>query len=136
MDIQIYEDIFYGLKEYNSKLFKNYGNVIRNSTKTSTEYPYTTFQEIRNVANSRYNTRYDKVSSIGYRVDIYAKTKGTIDREMIARKLMKDIDDYLTYSVGLTQVSYNIDPSENDDSIYHIITTYVANLHENRRKIN
>lgn len=135
MDIQIYRDIFDGLTNYNNKLFKNYGNVIVSYPTSDTTYPHTVFKEIRNVANSRYNTRYDKVSSIGYRVDIFAKDKGNIDKETIARQLMKYIDDYLTYTVGLLQVSYNIVELENDSSIYQIILTYSANLYENRRII-
>lgn len=134
MDIQIYEDIFDGLKEYNDKLLNNYGNIIVPFPSTS-KYPNTVFKEIRNVANSRYNTRYDKVSSIGYRVDIYAKTKGSIDKQTIARQLMKYIDDYLTYTVGLLQVSYNAIDLENDASIYQITLTYSAYFYENRRTI-
>lgn len=135
MDIQVYEDILDGLKEYNKNLDKNYGNVVVAYPSTNPTYPYTVFDEIRNVADRRYNTPYDKVSSIGYRVDIFAKTKGSVSKQTIARKIMKEIDDFLTNNVGLLQVSYNYDDLMNDSSIYHIILTYTANLHNNRRKI-
>lgn len=135
MDIRAYDDILDALKEFNKNNDPNYGNVVVKYPTTNTTYPHTVFTEIRNVANRYYNTRYDKISSIGYRVDIYAKTKGKVDKQDIARNLMKDIDDFLTYYVGLTQISYNVEQQENENSIYHIILTYSANFNENRRKI-
>lgn len=135
MDIVVYDKLLQALKEYNSSIEQNYGNVVVPYPTQEPTYPYTVFDEIRNVADRRYNTVYDKVSSIGYRVDIYAKTKGSVAKQKIARKLMKYIDDFLTYNVGLLQVSYNANELENDSSIYHIILTYSANLNENRRRI-
>ena len=135
MDIRAYDDILEALKEFNKNNDNNYGNVVVKYPTTNTTYPHTVFTEIRNVANRYYNTRYDKISSIGYRVDIYAKTKGKVDKQDIARNLMKDIDYFLTYDVGLTQISYNVEQQENENSIYHIILTYSANFNENRRKI-
>lgn len=135
MDILIYDKIADGLKEYNSKLTDNYGNVVVQIPPAKPTYPLTKFDEIRNVANTAYNTPYDKVSSIGYRADIYAKTKGNVTKQTIARTIAKQVDDYLTQYVGLTQISWNVNELENDGSIYHITITYSANLHENRRKI-
>lgn len=136
MDIEVYDIILEDLKKYNDSLEKNYGNVVLSYPSIRPTYPYTVFDEIRNVANRHFNTVYDKVSSMGYRVDIFAKTKGSISKKTIARKLMKDIDDFLTNTVGLLQVSYNDNNNglENDSSIFHIILTYSANLHENRRR--
>lgn len=135
MDIQAYSDILNGLKEYNSKLDKNYGNVVLAYPSTNPTYPYTIFDEIRNVANRDYNTPYDKVASVGYRADIYAKTKGNVSKQDIARFIAKEVDNYLTNYVGLLQVSYNVSELENDSSIYHIILTYSGNLYENRRRM-
>lgn len=135
MDIVVYDDILNGLKEYNRNLAQNYGNNIVGIAPIKPTYPLTVFDEIRNQANAAYNTPYDKVSSLGYRVDIFAKTKGNITKQSIARKLAKDIDNFLTNHVGLLQVSWNINELENDSSIYKITLTYSANLHENRRTI-
>lgn len=135
MDIVVYDDILNGLKEYNRNLAQNYGNNIVGIAPINPTYPLTVFDEIRNQANAAYNTPYDKVSSLGYRVDIFAKTKGNITKQSIARKLAKDIDNFLTNHVGLLQVSWNINELENDSSIYQITLTYSANLHENRRTI-
>ena len=134
MDILAYDYIFSGLKEYNSNLTKNYGNAIVSYPTQNPTYPYTVFDEIRNVAHISYNTPYDKVASVGYRADIYAKTKGNVTKQEIARFIAKEVDKYLT-NIGLLQVSYNVSELENDSSIYHIILTYSGNLYENRRKL-
>lgn len=134
MDIVVSDIILDGLKEYNSKLDKNYGNVIMSYPSANPTYPYTVFDEIRNVANRNYNTPYDKVASVGYRADIYAKTKGSVSKREIARFIAKEVDNYLS-KIGLLQVSYNASELENDSSIYHIILTYSGNLYENRRRI-
>lgn len=133
MDILAYEYLKNGLKEYNEKLGKPRGNVIVPYPTESTTYPHTVFQEIRNVANPSYNTCYDRVASTGYVARIYAKTKGKVDKQTIAREVAQMVDKYLTYC-GLLRISYNANESVNDNSIYEIIMTYSGNLHENRRK--
>ena len=65
--------------------------------------------------------------------DIYAKTKGSVSKQIIARKIAQEVDNYLT-NVGLTRASFNVSDLENDSSIYHIIMTYSGNLYENRRR--
>ena len=133
MDILTYEYLKEGLKNYNEAMSKPYGNAIVPYATANPTYPYTVFDEIRNVANSSYNTFFDRIASTGYSVRIYAKTKGKITKQEIARTVAKMVDNYLTYC-GLTRISYNANESVNDNSIYEIIMTYSGNLHENRRK--
>lgn len=135
MDIKVYEDIINGLAEYNNNLSKNYGNVIVPYPTTNPTYPYTVFDEIRNVADRSFHGCHDKVASLGYRLDVYAKTLGQVQKQKIARELAQKLDEFLTNTVGLLQVSWNVENIENEASIYHIIITYTANLHENRRRI-
>ena len=134
MDILAYEYMLQGLKDYNATIKQNYGNVIVKYPTKNTTYPHIVFKEIRNVANAKYNTCYERVASVGYRVDIYAKTKGSkFDKETIAREVSNIADTYLS-NIGLTRVSYNVFENEEDGTIYHIIMTYSGNLHENRRR--
>lgn len=134
MDIVVYDNILAGLKNYNDALSQNYGNTVVAFPPATPTYPLTVFDEIRNVGNRYYNTDFDRLSSMGYRADIYAKTKGNVTKQTIARKLAQDIDTFLTREIGLNRVSYNVSEIENDGSIYHIIITYEGTLHENRRK--
>lgn len=134
MDILAYEYMLQGLKDYNATIEQNYGNVVVTTPPTNPTYPLTVFDEIRNVANPNYNSCYERVASVGYRADIYAKTKGSVSKQIIARRIAQEVDRYLT-NVGLTRVSFNVSELENDSSIYHIIITYSGNLHENRRNL-
>lgn len=136
MDIQVYENILSGLEVYNdTKSNENFGNTILSMPPLNPSYPITILQEIRNVANSSYNTCFDRVSSVGYRVDVYAKNKKNVTGQTIARQIAKLVDEYLTNYVGLTRVSFNVVELVNSGSIYHIIMTYSGNLLENRKKI-
>ena len=134
MDIFAYDYMLQGLKDYNATIEQNYGNVVVATPPTNPTYPLTVFDEIRNVANPNYNSCYDRVASVGYRADIYAKTKGSVSKQIIARRIAQEVDKYLT-NIGLIRVSFNVSELENDSSIYHIIITYSGNLHENRRKL-
>lgn len=134
MDILAYDYMLQGLKDYNATIEQNYGNVVIATAPTNPTYPLTIFDEIRNVSNVNYNSSYDRVASVGYRADIYAKTKGSVSKQIIARRIAQEVDRYLT-NVGLSRVSFNVSELENDSSIYHIIITYSGNLHENRRKL-
>jgi hypothetical protein len=133
MDILAYNDLYDGLVDFNEKSGKPRGNVIVHYPTANPTYPYTVFDEIRNVANPSYNTCFDRMSSTGYVARIYAKTKGKVDKQTIAREVAQMVDKYLTYC-GLLRISYNANESVNDNSIYEIIMTYSGNLHENRRR--
>lgn len=133
MDILAYNYLYDGLVDMNEKSGKPRGNVIVHYPPEKPTYPLTVFDEIRNVANASYNTAFDRVSSTGYVARIYAKTKGKVDKQTIAREVAQMVDKYLTYC-GLLRISYNANESVNDNSIYEIIMTYSGNLHENRRK--
>lgn len=133
MDILAYNYLYNGLVDMNEKSGKPRGNVVVHYPTANPTYPYTVFDEIRNVANPSYNTCFDRVASTGYVARIYAKTKGKVDKQTIAREVAQMVDKYLTYC-GLLRISYNANESVNDNSIYEIIMTYSGNLHENRRK--
>lgn len=133
MDILTYDYLYNGLVDFNEKSGKPRGNTVVHYAPETPTYPLTVFDEIRNVANSAYNTDFERVSSLGFSVRIYAKTKGNITKQQIAREISQMVDKYLTYC-GLTRVSYNANESVNDSKIYEVIMTYSGNLHENRRK--
>lgn len=134
MDIQVNKDIYNGLKAYNtSNSTTNYGNTVLEVAPKNKVYPYTLIQVIRDVANPNYNTCFGRVSSKGYRVDIYAQDKGKILRKDIADIISQQVDYFLS-EIGLQRVSYNAIDLENEGTTYHIIMTYSADLDEYRRK--
>lgn len=133
MDIYAYEHIVKGLENFNELKDKPFGNTVVQIAPTKPTYPLTVVDEIRNIAIKNYNTEYGKFSNLGFRVDIFAKTKGKISKQTIAREISELVDEYFS-SIGLTRVSFNISELENDSSIYHIILTFSGTLNEYRRK--
>jgi hypothetical protein len=140
MDNKVYFDIIEALKEYNKSLSENYGNAIYSlppklNDNQNLKFPITRFSQIRNVANANYNSRFDRVASMGFSLDIFAKDKGTKKlRNEIALDLAQKLDEFLTDTFGLLRISYNEFDLEAQGSIYRISMTYSGNLHENRRK--
>ena len=134
MDIYAYEYILDGLKQFNKNAEGNYGNIIVEYPTTNTTFPHTVFNEIRNTQNENFTSSFDKVANLGYSVNIYAKTKGSVNKKTIARKVMQIVDKYLS-NIGLRRVSYNDFDNEEKGSIYRIVLTYSGRLLENRRKL-
>ena len=131
MDIFAYEDLKEGLTRYNKSAGKPRGNEIVSLPPKEPTYPHTVFQEIRNVGTNL-NSDFERVSSVGYSARIYAKDKGKIDKQTIAREIAQMVDNYMRH-FKLTRISFNANESINDNSIFEIIMTYSGNLHENRR---
>ena len=134
MNIITYEDIYRDMVTFNSQLSVNYGNVVRQNETTKTTYPYTIIEEIRNTEDPSYNTMFDKISILGYKITVMAKTKGQITGQKIARHLSAQFDDYMQNYVGVKRTSFLPYKDGDDNSIYALQTIYTGNLHENRRK--
>ena len=141
MDISIYPSIKQGLKGYFSKLFdekvfsKSYNPEIVGFEPAKPTYPMLKIDESRNKPYENYRGFRETVADLGYKVDIYAKTSGSISKQEIARTIAKHANDYLT-CIGLRQVSWNY--VENDGvngELYHIIIMYSAPYLEQRQTI-
>lgn len=134
MDIQVYENILQGLKDHNKSIGAPHGNaVVRYPTAEST-YPHAYFRETTNLADPVYNGRFDRVSTLGYSLTVYAKQKNKIPKDIIAREVAQELNSYLTEVVGLKQIGYNYLPQVNDNSICAVVITYTVQLHENRQR--
>ena len=136
MDIQIYEDLKNCLSKYISGLEQSYSADVVEFEPSSPQYPLIKFVEVRNVPYEQHRGSLETVANLGYRVDVYAKTKGSKTKADIARYLAKHCNDFLTMCKRLRQVSWNV--VENDGvngALYHIIIMYSAPYFEQRRKI-
>jgi hypothetical protein len=70
---------------------------------------------------------------MSYRVDIYAEDKGSLSKQMLARKLMKVCDEYLTH-MGLKQISMNAFQNDGvNGKLYHIVLMYSGRYFENKQ---
>jgi hypothetical protein len=134
MDIQVYEDILQGLKAYNEDIGKPYNNAVVRYPTSDTTYPHSVLRETTNLASPTYNGRFDRVSTLGYSLIVYAKQKNKVPKDKVAREVAQHLNTYLTQVVGLKQVGYNYVPQMNDNSICAVAITYTVQLHENRQR--
>ena len=134
MNIDIYDILFDKLVEHNAKNSDiNYGNKIVPFAPTERVYPFTVFTEVRNVAVKSIRNPLQSLSSLGYRVNIFAQTKGEVTKLTIARNIAKQVDSFLS-RVGLFQTSFNVFEQENDNTVCQIVLMYEGTLHDNRAK--
>ena len=139
MDIQLYNDILDGLKKWNTAQGAPFGNSVAPMQTTDTKYPLSVFAEINNTANRQFNTCYDRLATLGYRLTVFAKDYRKdgvkVDKQSVARQVAQTMNEFLTDVVGLHQIGFSARPLLNDNSIFQIDLTYAADLHENRRTI-
>ena len=136
MNIKEYTNIYESLKKFNDEQKKAlYGNTVLDEEPLEKKvFPFTIIQEIRNVANQQYDTRYDTVSNLGYSIDIFAKQKGNISKQTIAREIALKVNEFMTEYVGLSRVGFIPNNIVMDGAVCRITMTYNGNLHENRNK--
>lgn len=140
MDNKVYFQILNSLKEYNKSLSENYGAEIYSlppklNKNIELKFPIVRFYQVGNAQNPSFNSPFDRVSSVRYVVDIFAKDKGTKKlRNEIALDLSEKFDAFLSHKCNLLRQSTNEFDLEGEGSIYRVTMTYSGNLHENRQK--
>lgn len=141
MDINVYPTIKQGLDEHfkalydQKKITKSYNPVVVGFEPSKPTYPMLIIEEIRNKPRGDFRGRLETVADLGYKVDIYAKTSGSISKQDIARSISKNSNDYLT-CIGLRQVSWNVKSNDGvNGDLYHIFIMYSANYLEQRQTI-
>ena len=96
MDIFASELIYNGLKAFIASKGNPYDCSVVDEEPYTPTYPLILIHEIRNVSNPSYNTVFEKISSIGYSIEIYAQTMGETSKKQIARELAKLVDEYMS----------------------------------------
>ena len=134
MDIVTSDLIYKGLKDYIASKGNPYDCAVVDEEPYEPTYPLIIISEIRNTANPSYNTPIERVSSIGYSLNIYAQSMGEVSKKQIARELAKLADEYMS-AINLLRSGFVPDGLVRDNSLHRIVSTYVGNLHENTRRI-
>lgn len=138
MQTELYEKIKEGLQEYikNLKLPKSQTPTVVGFAPSSPTYPLIVIDEVDNTPYQNMTSFRQTVSSVSYKIDIYAKSVGNQEKQTkqdIARKLMKHCNDYCN-SIKLRQVSFNTFPNTGTNgAIYHITLMYSARFFENKQ---
>lgn len=135
MQTELYEEIKKGLQDHFSSLnlSKSYSPSVVGFEPSSPSYPLIVIDEVDNTPYQNMSHYRQTVASVSYKVDIYAKTSGSITKQAIARTLAEHCNDYLK-CINLKQVSYNAFPNEGTNgAIYHITLMYSARYFENKQ---
>lgn len=144
MDITVYDKLYEALEialnEFNNK--SGFKANISSYSPDEPKYPLIIFTEVRNQPISRYTNYRDEISSLGYRVDIFAKTsvitlpnktKTTKNKQQICRNLMEFVVDFLQYKIGLRLISNNpFDSVGTQGELYQIVLVFQQNHNDKR----
>lgn len=132
MDIEIYQEIYEGLKAYMAQKMPSVA-VLQASPARPTP-PLVVFTEVQNRAITR--NHIDRISTIGYRAAIFAETKNGKLNMTIAREIAKEVNDYLINYVHLGQTSLNTTDNVGvGGKLARVDLLYAASYYENGRKI-
>lgn len=135
MQTELYEKIKEGLQNHFASLglSKSFNPKVVGFAPSTPEYPLIIVDEVDNTPYQNMSHFRQTVSSVSYKVDIYAKTNGNITKQAIARTLAKHCNDYCE-SIKLKQVSYNVFPNVGTNgAVYHITMMYSARFFENKQ---
>ena len=135
MDITVYDKLYEALdivlKKFNTESGYNVGLVpIHPATP---QYPLVVFEEIRNQPQTVYYSSREEISSLGYSVNIYAKSKGKETNQQICRKIMQVITDFFQKKIGLRLISNNPAPPSvgTQSELYRIVLVFQGIYFEN-----
>lgn len=144
MDITVYDKLYEALKvaleEFNTE--SGFKAQISTYAPDEPKYPLLILSEIRNQPNGYFYGGREQVSSLGYRVDIFAKTsiitlpdkkKITLNKQQICRQLMQFITDFMQFKIGLNLISSNYnDSAGTQGELYQQILVFQQNYYENK----
>lgn len=144
MDITVYDKLYEALKialnEFNDA--SGFKANISPYSPDEPSYPLFILTEVRNQPHSQYNGIRQRVSSLGYKVDIFAKTmlvtqpnkkKEVVNKQQICRQLMQFITDFMQVKIGLNLISNNnFDSVGTQGELYQITLVFQQNFYENK----
>lgn len=144
MDITVYDKLYeafeIALQEFNAE--SGFKAELSGYSPDSPKYPLLILSEVRNQPYSPFIGIKERVSSLGYRVDIFAKTsiitlpdkkKTTMNKQQICRKLMEFVNNFMQVKIGLNLISNNsFDSVGTQGELYQITLVFQQNYYENK----
>ena len=152
MDITVYDKLYEALKvdleKFNAK--SGFNAQICTYAPDKPKYPLIIFSEVRNQPNNYFYGGREKVSSLGYRVDIFAKTapvtttvttkgakpktvKPAVNKQQTCRELMQFVTDFMENKMGFELISNNYnDSAGTQGELYQQMLVFQQNYYENK----
>lgn len=143
MDITVYDKLYEALEaalnDFNAT--SGYKAKIAHYPPQNPEFPLVILTEARNQPQGAFYSHRERISSLGYKVDIYAKAnvitlnnqKIKLTKQQICRELMKYITDFMQYKVRLNLISNNsFDRIGTQGELYKTTLVFQKNYFENK----
>ncbi len=137
METELYTQIFNALEAYVKEHYTDMSVSVCHYSPEEPAYPIVILDETRNTPYSSFKGFVERVASIGYRIDIYARTvDGEQTKQSICRALAKVCDEFMTGKAGLRQISWNaVDGAGTNGELYRVMITYTGAYLENKQRI-
>lgn len=144
MDITVYDKLYEALEkalvDFNAKT--GYNAALSPFEPQNPEYPLIIMYEVRNQPKTVLYSPREEISSMGYRVDIFAKTKlitppdgekKSVDKQTICRVIMDFITNFMQKGIGLRLISNNPFPNVGTQGeLYEIVLVFQRDHFDNR----
>lgn len=144
MDITVYDKLYEALEtalqEFNTA--SGFSANISPYSPDEPKYPLIILTEVRNQPQRFFYSRRESVSSLGYKIDIFAKTqivtkpdkkKEVVNKQQICRQLMQFITDFMQINIGLNLISNNsFDSVGTQGELYQITLVFQQDYLENK----
>lgn len=135
MDITVYDKLYEAveaaLMDFNTE--HNYLVGLAHYAPNSPKYPLIIMSENRNQPQTRYYGSRERISSLGYTFEIYAKTIKTNTKQDICREIMQFITDFMQNQIGLNLISNNsFDNVGTQGELYRIVLVFQKPYYENK----
>lgn len=133
MDITVYDKIYeafeLALKDFNTE--SGFNVAIAHYAPSKPTYPLIVLSEIRNQPHGKFYAYNEGISSMGYKVDIFAKTKAPYSKQDIARKIMRFAVDFMQRRIKLLHIGTGFfENVGTNGELYEIALTFQQNFNE------
>lgn len=134
MDITVYDKLYEAFEKALQRFSDKSGITvaIAHYAPSKPSYPLVVFSEVRNQPRTTFYSNRQRISSLGYKADIFAKTKGAKTKMDIAREIMQFTVDFFQTSIGLNLISNNnFENVGTNGEIYQITLVFQQPYYEN-----
>lgn len=121
MDITVYDKLYEAVEkaitDFNAT--HSYSVALSHYAPNSPKYPLVIMSENRNQPQTKYYGSRERISSLGYTFEIYAKTYKTFTKQAICREIMQFITDFMQDEIGMDLISNTPFPNEGTQGELH-----------------
>lgn len=135
MDITVYDKLYEAVEkvitEFNAT--SAYKVALAHYAPNKPKYPLVILTENRNQPLTRYYGSRERISSLGYTVEIYAKTCEGKTKQQVAREIMQFVVDFMQNEIGIGLISNNsFDNVGTQGELYRIVLVFQRPFYENK----